>query len=295
MSEKCVKKTGDISTLQNFTPFPKSTTVLVSNELEKEITRKDKPRIVQKYLPLSHFIDSVLKRYFYLSSPSEWEDPLEVKYLDFLNSNKKKALKLKDSQKLLQMSIFCSCMTYNDSENEEASWKSYGTDKEKIIRVSYDFDKLCSILSKSVDDKVYVGKLIYKSRKEIISPTSIINNSSEVTEKDLEQLYINNFCLKQNAYAYEKELRFCKIMHDEKFKEEKSYKIYNIELSKAISHITLPPINFNKLNDIELTDKKFEQIKNYLILKSLCPDVPIYVSNLYNSKEEDMISLYNIC
>jgi hypothetical protein len=229
-----------------------------------------------------------------LASPSEWDDPLEVKYLDFLKSEKNPTLKSEDSKKLLQMSIFCCCMTYNDSENEEASWKNYGDSKEKIIRVSYDFDKLCSVISKSVEEKIFIGKLIYKPRKEIICPTLIKKDSEYTTKNDLEQLYINNFCLKQNAYAFEKELRLCKIMHDNKYKEEKGFMIENIDVSEAILHITLPPIIFKGLNYMELADKKFEQIKKFLVLKSICPNVPIYVSNLYNSNEEDMISLYNI-
>lgn len=294
MSNKHTEQRSDTPKLQTFYPFSESSTVLISDKLKSEIPIKNDKRFVQKYLPLDRFVDSILKRYFYLASPSEWDDPLEVKYLDFLNSEKNPTLNSEDSKMLLQMSIFCCCMTYNDSENEEASWKNYGADKEKIIRVSYDFDKLCSVFSNSVEGKLFIGKLIYKSRKEIICPTPIFANSEKATKKDLEQLYVNNFCLKQKAYDFEKELRFCKIMHDEKYKEEKGYKIENIDVSEAIIHITLPPVIFKGLNYMELADKKFEQIKKYLVLKSICPNVPIYVSNLYNSKEEDMITLYNI-
>ena len=271
---------------QQFEPKNAPPFVLISNQLTNEMV-KDKIRCVHKYLPIDYFIDSIIHRYFYMASPSEWDDPFETKYLDVLNDPDKGYLLPEEvKKKLNDMSIFCTCMTYNDSDSEEASWKSYGDNKEQIIRVSFNFDKLCEILNGATSESIYVGKLCYKTREYIIKPKVIVNNEN----RTLEHLYVNNFCFKQEAYQYEKELRFCVIKNGEQFKKEKEYKIEHIELLPAVDRITLPPINFNKMTTEESKKKIFEQVKKFFILKALCPKVSIHVSNLYNSNEIEMTS-----
>lgn len=260
-------------------------------EMKRAQDKKDNDIIlVQKYLPIKHFIKSITEKYFYLAAPSEWDDPMETKYLEELDKSLKSKQKDSDTQKLKKMSIFCSCMTYNDTENEEASWKSYNKDIDNVIRVTYDFDKLCEILDEA-NDKIYIGNVVYKTRKEIIDPTKERNNGED---KKLEQLFVNNFCFKQKAYSYEKELRFCKIMDDEKSKNERDYLIKNVDLSSAIVQITLPPINHKKLDNYESIEKIVRQLIKALKLKNLCQNVSVHKSNLYNSSEIEMTSELNI-
>ena len=271
---------------QTFSCINNFSSVRISDRLMNEI-KKEKGICVHKYLLLDYFIDSIIHRYFYMVAPSKWEDPFETKYLEALNGPVLNSLQSEEYKKILKdMSIFCTCMTYNDSDSEEASWKSYSENKEQLIRVSFNFDKLCEILNKATDENIFIGKLNYKTRKEILKPTGILNE----TKKKLEELYVNNFCLKQNAYQYEKELRFCVIKKGDQFKKEEKYIIEHIDLLPAIEKITLPPINHKKLKTEESKEKIFEQVKKALILKSLCPAVSIYVSNLYNPSEENMTS-----
>lgn len=294
MEEKRKNATRETE-IQSFALMKGLSSIWVSSQLMAEMKRAQNKKdndviLVQKYLPIKHFIKSIKEKYFYLAAPSEWDDPMETKYLEELDKSLKNKQQDGDTQRLKKMSIFCSCMTYNDTENEEASWKSYNKDIDNVIRVTYDFEKLCEILEEA-NDKIYIGIVVYKTRKEIIEPAEV---KCDGEDKELEQLFVNNFCFKQKAYSYEKELRFCKIMDDVKSKKEKDYLIKNVDLSSAIVQITLPPINHKKLDNYESTEKIMGQLIKALKLKNSCPNVSVQKSNLYNSSEIEMTSELNI-
>lgn len=274
---------------QRFAPKGELSKIIISEQLLNELPCGEQKgyRLVNKYLSIDYFIESILQRYFYMSAPSKWEDPFETKYLEILDGPVKDNLQLNAKDQLKEMSIYCTCMTYNGSDNEEASWRSYGDDIEQIIRVSYDFDKLCKILDKAIDENIYIGKMNYQPREKIVKDT-IVFDDTEGEDDPLAVLYVNNFCLKQDAYQYEKELRFCKIKKGENIEEE--YRIENVDLSPAIIQITLPPIKHKKLDAYKSISKNVDQIKKYVILKTICPDVPIHVSNLYDSSKVEMTS-----
>ena len=92
------------------------------------------------------------------------------------------------------------------------------------------------------------------------------------------------------AYKYEKELRFCKIITGEQGKNQKEYKIENIDVSSSITKITLPPINYKRMTREESELKKKEQVIKFKRLKEICPDISIHVSNLYDTSKVDMTS-----
>ena len=268
--------------------------VMLSNDLKNKLPiiriNGVGKQFVQKYLRLDFFINSIKEKYFYMSAPSKWDDPLETKYLDFLNNDNENKISPEDLKELKNMYIFCSCMTYNDSDNEEASWRSYDSDREQVIRISYDFNKLCGILKK---EKIFIGEVKYKPRKEIISWTPVNYKILSNNNNRNEVLFVNNFCYKQDAYRYEKELRFCIIHCGKHYQNLDSYVIKDIDLTPAVIQITLPPINYNKLDEAEKNSKLREQIKMYSLLKKLCPDATICVSNLYNPNEITMTSVFN--
>lgn len=278
------KKNG----FQSFSLYSGTSSIMVSHQLMQQVNC----RIVQKYLPIDYFISSITNRYFYMADPSSWDDVFEMKYLDVLNSPNN-GLPSEDLLILKDMSIFCTCMTYNDSDNEEASWKSYNTEREQVIRVSYDFAKLCTILDKATDDNIYIGMVDYLPRKTILSPMRI---DCKKEDSNLDILYVNNFCLKQEAYKYEKELRFCKIITGEQGKIQKEYKIENIDVSPSITKITLPPINYKRMTQTleESELKKKEQVIKFKRLKEICPNISIHVSNLFDTSKEDMTSELSI-
>jgi Protein of unknown function (DUF2971). len=282
------------SCFQQFETFNGSKYVLVSNKLE-EVLKQEKGEessmkgLVQRYLPIDRFLDSTLHHYFYMAAPKTWDDPFETKYLDTLNGELQNLMKPEDFDEIKEMSIFCVCMTYNNSDNEEASWKAYGENKERIIRVSYDFNKLCSILDEAQEEDFYIGKVNYMSRKCILEPHNVFKDIPE-PEPSNKDMFVNNFCFKQDAYQYEKELRFCKILKGEQNNNEDCYRIEGIDLMPAITKITLPPINFKKMSHAEEMEKKIKQYINFLLLKALCPNVPIHISNLYDKSQVEMTS-----
>lgn len=287
MNDSTKKKTESVD-FQTFISYPEQSSVMVSKQLLEEMSKKP-DSVINKYLKFDYFLKSISDNYFYLASPSTWDDPFETKYLDALDDPNYTINISEDSiTKLKDMSIFCSCMTFNKLENEEGSWKSYGDEIDQLIRISFDFDALCNILSKN-NTTIYIGKMDYKQRKEIVSPTPLNYSSSPNSDTDLEVLLVNNFCFKQIAYHYENELRFCKVMRGETYKESKDYKIENVDLLPAIKQITLPPIK-NK----ESKSKEIEQITKYLLLKVLCPNISIHISNLYNPNKLEMTSEIDI-
>ena len=270
------------NSFQSFSLYPGTSSIMVSNRLMQQANC----RIVQKYLPIDYFVTSITNRFFYMAAPSEWDDVFEMKYIEVLDSPNN-GFPPEDIPKLKDMSIFCTCMTYNDSDNEEASWKSYDTERERVIRISYDFAKLCTILDKATDEKIYIGMVDYLPRKVILSPMLIDCNNMDY---NLDILYVNNFCLKQEAYKYEKELRFCKIITGKQSKIQKEYKIDNIDVSPSITKITLPPINYKRMTKEESELRKKEQIMKLKRLKEICPTISIHASNLYDTSKEEMTS-----
>ena len=287
-------KTGNgTSGFQEFEPINDSNYVFVSKQLKKAFGKKTEGNnkgkwLVQRYFAIDKFIDSMLHRYFYMAAPRVWEDPFETKYIDYLNSELQSNISPEDLNELINMSMFCVCMTYNIYDNEEASWKAYGEKKEQIVRVTYDFNRLCAIIEKAEEKDLYIGKVDYKSRSVILTPNNVFEKGKKKPSN--EEMFVNNFCLKQDAYKYEEELRFCKIMKGEQYKNEDSYRIEGIDLTPAITQITLPPINFNKISFTEEIEKKAKQHIKYLLLKTICPNVPIHVSNLYDKSQVDMTS-----
>lgn len=282
----------DSSGFQQFESLNDSKYLLVSKQLIEVLEGKQGEEnnaswIVQRYLSIDKFVDSTLHRYFYMAAPKKWDDPFETMYLDSLDSQSSPYNKQEGLSELKNMSIFCVCMTYNNSDNEEASWKAYSDNMERVIRVTYDFKKLCSIIEEVKEKDFYIGKVDYRSREFILAP----NNVSDKMEMPLiETTFVNNFCLKQEAYQYEKELRFCIIKKGDHYKKVDYYKIEGIDLTPAITKITLPPINYNGMLIAEEIEKKAKQHINYLLLKTLCPEVPIHVSNLYDKSQVEMTS-----
>lgn len=88
MSNK-VEQTPCTNGFQTFEPFENNENVLVSKQFLDELKiikegNTPKKLVVQKYLSIDNLIKSIIGRYFYLSAPSEWDDPFEMKYLDSL-------------------------------------------------------------------------------------------------------------------------------------------------------------------------------------------------------------------
>ena len=189
------------------------------------------PLVVSKYTKLSNLIKSIKGGTFYFSSPEKWLDPFEMFfYKSKFNIGNENCV------------IHASCFACNDIENEEGFWNIWSKgEREPIVRVTYDVEKLLHALNEQACNKYdfYLGGMIYTSRKEIFEARKNVPDSYEKIED-----CFNKLCLKRNAYRYENELRlFVKSVVKSNY-DIKETIIENIDYSQGIiEEITLAPAN----------------------------------------------------
>lgn len=184
--------------------------------------------VVCKYTKLSYLVESIDKGTFYFSSPANWIDPFEK--LFYKN-------RYKIGNEII--TLHACCFANNDIENEEGFWNIWSKgETDRIVRVTYNIEKLLEALNKQAVDKYlfYLGRVQYISRKEIIE-----KRNKSVSYQSLDE-YLNILCTKRNAYEYEHELRlFVKISDAGEANLEQTI-INNIDYSSGIiMEITLPP------------------------------------------------------
>lgn len=184
--------------------------------------------VVCKYTKLGYLAESIAKGTFYFSSPANWIDPFEKLFY-------KNKYKIGDEN----VTLHACCFANNDIENEEGFWNIWSKgETDRIVRVTYNIEKLLEALDKQAVDKYlfYLGRVQYISRKEIIEKIS--NNTSC---QSLEE-YLNILCKKRNAYEYEHELRLFVKISDAGERNLEQTIINNIDYSSGvIMEITLPP------------------------------------------------------
>jgi hypothetical protein len=145
-------------------------------------------------MKLSYLINSIKDEYFFFGSPDSWLDPFETLFY-------KPVMKIGDNE---EVSVHACCFACNDIENEEGFWIIWSKGEiEPIVRVTFDVKKLVEILSKDEygQYEFYLGGMAYTSRDKILDKAAIPHIYNNFIE------YINNLCLKRNAYKYENELR----------------------------------------------------------------------------------------
>lgn len=237
--------------------------------------------VLNKYMSLKYFLSSYLQKNIYLSDPHSWEDPLEVKYIDNIAeycTDKKlvgsEVLPSTERVKLSGLYVHGTCFTYSLSENEEASWKVYGITSDDMIRITFDIPKLLDALNRS-GQTFYLSGMRYMPRNKILAPLEI----KEKNRVSAEDLYINNFLLKQTAYSYEHEIRLS-CLSENKTSNSNEYDgkiVPNVDLTLgAISHITLPPLRAK-----HYIDDNISNFIKYRTLKSINKDFTIDESTLF--------------
>lgn len=228
--------------------------ILISDKLGNDC------EYVYKYISLNNFLKSYCGDYMYFSDPNNWEDPFERKYQDVIE----------DDKNLNCYKVKAICFTTSSEEDEEASWKSYLGYGADVIRLKINFEDLCMELNKGRKG-IYVTKMIYKKRQDILERKYV---PFPKKEEKYEELFINNFSLKQDAYKYEKEVRLCYLY-------KKSYKSGKLKVKwdNIIEEIVLPPRKGNEDN-----------IAMYTLLKRLLETkIRIRQSALYDVNSIKMV------
>lgn len=277
-----------MSNSKDFERYKNSNKLRISNELKFRKTVN--PKCLLKYIQTDYFIESLAKKTLYLSSPSKWDDPFETKYMDSLDLIKDQCEK--DKETLKNFSVFATCFKRKDNNkesNEHVGWNSYLHEGESVVRLEIDTNKLCDALLDShfENGTLYLSSMNYQKRKDIVKPTRInYNIPTESDDYRLQDLYINNFSLKQKAYEYEDEIRLSLISDNRHIEDH--VLLNNFDWNKVIISITLQPLNKKSLSFKESLDKNistYQQIR-YLINK----DIPLFRSNLYDSNEIEMVT-----
>lgn len=148
-----------------------------------------------RYMRASNFLADLQSQQLTFISPGLWEDPFEQ--LFFRDSG----IKIGDTTYYIR----CICFTYDWIESEEAAWLRSGENSE-VVRVEYDFEKLCSELNKIKDAKFFFSVVDYSlPRKEIVKQSNAFEGGKWKPNSIDE--YLNVMSLKRKAFTYENEIR----------------------------------------------------------------------------------------
>lgn len=119
------------------------------------------PKYTFRYMQFSHFKSFIKDKHICFVSPEIWQDPFERRFLKTDYS----------AFHYQQPQVACLCTTQNGSENEDASWKVYNDNSDKVLRVEirvFDFLKLIDDFADKNDCDIFIGKMSYEfTRKQI--------------------------------------------------------------------------------------------------------------------------------
>ena len=265
----------------------------ISNKLKEELDQSGET-VFYKYFKTENLLKSLAENSLYLASPSQWDDPFETKYMESLGTIAPQAEE--DTSRLKEYSVFATCFKGDGGiANEEAAWKIYMSGSESLVRVEIDAKKLCEALCNSNFDegKLYLSKMVYQLREEIFTPEAIskaIPRSVKLDKEEaLQDLFINNFSLKRDAYKYEEEVRVSLIRKGGKDIDHMI--LSNFNWDGVIRKITLQPLNPRQP---QYEEKLLRNISNYHKIKYVNSNMEICKSNLYDSNEEKEETVINL-
>lgn len=164
--------------------------------------RKDRS-VFYKYMPLDRFKRSVKDGVFVFVSPDLWQDPFERMYFNVDCS----------AHGYQTEDIACLCVSEKSSTNEDASWRVYAGNGEKVVRLSVNrtlfLDMMDDYAIKN-EYEVYIGKAQYGYEKREImnlykpaSPGHDLFFPAKMERKH----YLSVMTLKRSAFEYENEFR----------------------------------------------------------------------------------------
>lgn len=205
------------------------------------IPLKDKKRkglSLFRYLQVSHFLSDAATRCLTFISPALWNDPFEKLFF-------RETIIIGQ----IQYSIRCICLTYDWIESEEAAWLRSGVGNE-MVRVEYDYEKLCSELNSMTGFDFYFSVVDYSlPRKEIIKLSNAFKNG-DWEPNDIDE-YLNVMSLKRKAFTYENEIRLFLVK-----KQPINEDIIGLDYSNLpIISVCLPPKRLGPLEEVKMAKK----------------------------------------
>lgn len=230
------------------------------------------PLYLNRYMPIYRLITEIQDNTLNFISPLLWQDPFErVFYQKELVIEGKK------------YDIRCICSTYDYVENEEAAWNR-NNNKDAVVRVSFDFDKLCemlNIIGQKYSCGFYISIADYSQSKD-----NLIIKNVKTPYKSIED-YIKIMSLKRKAFAYENEMRIFAVFETTKLPVDKvvPFDISPFDYKDVINHVTLPPMQPTSQEGGELDYDTLQEAKNSPIktkLSMLLPKDKIKESRLYS-------------
>lgn len=198
-----------------------------------------------------------------------WDDPYET--LFYIGNH---------VQNNMGIQIACLCGTYECVEGEEAHWKrSTYQCYEPVIRVSYNFNKLCEVLE------------LVASKHNVRFYITIANYSNSIdqlkgakgTTFTSEEDYINYLTLKRKAFAYENELRIFVVGESLPFNKH-GVCVFNLpQEADLYDRITLPPLKpLAKSDPRPYSEVQFlENLSIRMNLEASFPSNKIHQCHLY--------------
>lgn len=241
------------------------------------------PFAIHRYMPFSRFKQDVENNTLTFISPLKWRDPFENVFYN--------------PTQMIQgytLDIRCICTTYDHVENEESAWARSTDVDDKLIRVTYRFDELCTVLEKAAqeeDCQFYFSVVDYSQSKDNLVAG---NAPSYQTIDD----YLNVLSLKRKAFSYENELRIFAV-----YKKNVDMGIKPIGLcpdaySKILDSVTMPPMEPFLREDLRFNIyDKLQDLENLQLRKSLLtlnPGVRICQSRLYSQNNVNTSWIKNI-
>lgn len=172
-------------------------------------------------------------------SPRRWSDPCESVFYQ-------PDIRIADAR----YRILCMCTTLDPTESEESAWNRVArksmTD-EKTIRIAYNFDAFCVLLSKMATKN---AMSFYLSMADYSKSREYFRAATANTYTTLED-YLNELSRKRKAFAYENEMRIFAVqqlpddtpaeVNDVQDKLTLTVELQEDELKDLLHSLSLPP------------------------------------------------------
>lgn len=248
----------------------------------KFIAKTKFPGTLYKYWSYNRLMDVLINEELVFVNPSLWKDPFEKMYLetDYTEFGIK------------QPKIYCMCVA-TKTENEEAAWKIYSSEKDRTVRCKINRIALFNILNEfAVKENftIYFGNINYdltKAEIKTLDSKTNVHHKNYFEPFSLEK-FLELLTLKRRAFKYENELRILIVPNvgntysDDILK----IKIPKDQYSKLFSTFTIQPfdpiIATDPRSKIEVLKQDFENAEINKSIKLIYKFGRIYSSSLYS-------------
>lgn len=148
-----------------------------------------------RYMNASRLLSDIQMHKLSFISPCLWADPFEQLFF------REEGVVIGGATYYIR----CICFTYDWIESEEAAWNR-SDDSQEVVRVEYNFEKLCDYLISFKEYKFYFSVMDYSMPRADIIKLSNGFKTKRWFPSSLDE-YLNVMSLKRKAFSYENEIR----------------------------------------------------------------------------------------